>query len=117
MDDEKYILDFFIEIFKMVPARVDTAGDGRTAMEKLMKNDYDLIITDLKMPQMSGRELFQWIKQKRPHLARRIIFVTGDTFSTETDSFFGDSPNLYLAKPFKIEEAKEVIQQALENSS
>jgi CheY-like chemotaxis protein len=116
VDDEKYILDFFIEIFKMFPIQVDTADDGRVAMQKLTKNDYDLIITDFKMPQMSGRELFQWIKERRPHLARRIIFVTGDTVSPETRSFFEDSANLYLAKPFKIEEVKEVIQQTLENS-
>jgi len=117
VDDERYILDFFIEIFKMFPMQVDTADDGRVAMDKLTKNDYDLIITDFKMPQMNGRELFQWIKQERPHLARRIIFVTGDTVSPETRSFFEDSSNLYLAKPFKIEEVKEVIQQTLENSS
>jgi hypothetical protein len=43
--------------------------------------------------------------------------VTGDTVSPETRSFFEDSSNLYLAKPFKIEEVKEVIQQTLENSS
>lgn len=116
VDDEKYILDFFTEIFRMFPMQVDTAGDGMAAMEKLTKGDYDLIITDYKMPQMSGRELFQWIKETRPHMAKRIIFVTGDTVSTETRSFFEKNCNLYLAKPFKIEEVKEVIQQTLENS-
>jgi len=116
VDDEKYILDFFVEVFKMFPILVDTADDGRVAMQKLTKNNYDLIITDFKMPQMSGRELFQWIKERRPHLARRIIFVTGDTVSPETRSFFEDSASLYLEKPFKIEEVKEVIQQTLENS-
>ncbi len=64
---------------------------------------------------MSGRELFNWIKENRPHLASRIIFVTGDTVSAETRSFFEDNNNLFLAKPFKIEEVKEVIQQALED--
>ncbi len=116
VDDEKYILDFFIEIFKMFPMQVDTAGDGMAAIEKLTKSDYDLIITDFKMPQMSGRELYQWIKETRPHLAKRIIFVTGDTVSTETRSFFENICNLYLAKPFKIDEVKEVIQQTIENS-
>jgi two-component system NtrC family sensor kinase len=114
VDDEKYILDFFIEIFRTFPIQVDTAGDGRVAVEKLMKNDYDLIITDFKMPLMSGRELFQWIKQTRPALAKRIIFVTGDTVSAETRSFFETTCSRYLAKPFKIEEVKEAIQQALE---
>jgi two-component system NtrC family sensor kinase len=117
VDDERYILDFFIEIFKMFPMQVDTAGDGRVAMEMLANNEYDLIITDFKMPQMNGRELFQWIQEKRPQLARRIIFITGDTVSADTQSFFENNSNLYLAKPFKIEEVKEVIQQTLENNS
>ncbi len=114
VDDEKYILDFFVEVFRSLPLRVDTANDGRAAMEKMLATEYDLIITDFKMPQMSGRELFTWIKEHRPKLAPGIIFVTGDTVSPETRSFFEDNQNRYLAKPFKIEEVKEAIQQALE---
>jgi two-component system NtrC family sensor kinase len=114
VDDEKYILDFFVEVFRALPTKVDTAGDGRIAMKKMQNRDYDLIVTDFKMPQMSGRELFHWIRENRPHLANRIIFVTGDTVSPETRSFFEENQNRYLAKPFKIEEVKEVIQQTLE---
>jgi two-component system NtrC family sensor kinase len=117
VDDEQYILDFFVEVFHTLPMVVDTASDGRVAMKKMQSNDYDLIVTDFKMPQMSGRDLFNWIKDHRPHLASRIIFVTGDTVSLETRSFFEDSQNRYLAKPFKIEEVKEVIQQALESNA
>jgi len=84
-------------------------------MNKMLTADYDLIVTDFRMPQMSGRDLFDWIKGNRPHLANRIIFVTGDTVSLETRSFFEDSQNRFLAKPFKIEEVKEAIQQTLES--
>jgi two-component system NtrC family sensor kinase len=114
VDDEKYILDFFVEIFHTLPMQVDIASDGRAAMQKVKEGEYDLIVTDFKMPQMSGRELFNWIKENRPQLAGRIVFVTGDIVSAETRSFFEDNQNRYLAKPFKIEEVKEVIQQALE---
>jgi two-component system, NtrC family, sensor kinase len=116
VDDEKYILDFFVEVFLSLPMYVDTAGDGRAAMEKMMSTEYDLIVSDFKMPQMSGKELFSWIKENRPQLASRIIFVTGDTVSMDTRSFFEDNQNRYLAKPFKIEEVKEVIQQTLESA-
>jgi two-component system NtrC family sensor kinase len=68
------------------------------------------------MPQMSGKELYSWIRENRPQLANFIIFVTGDTVSLETRSFFEDNKNRYLAKPFKIEEVKEVIQQALQST-
>jgi two-component system NtrC family sensor kinase len=115
VDDEQYILDFFVEVFHSLEMQVDTAGDGRAAMYKMQGADYDLIVTDFKMPQMSGRDLFEWTKENRPHLASRIVFVTGDTVSLETRSFFEDNKNRYLAKPFKIEEVKEVIQQALED--
>jgi two-component system, NtrC family, sensor kinase len=115
VDDEEYILDFFVEVFHPLPIQVDTASDGRAAMNKMQSSDYDLIITDFKMPQMSGRDLFHWIKQNRPHLSKKIIFVTGDTVSLETRSFFENNKNRYLAKPFKIEEVKEVIQQTLED--
>jgi two-component system, NtrC family, sensor kinase len=115
VDDEEYILDFFIEVFDALPLLVDTASNGRMAMNKMEEKDYDLIITDFKMPQMSGKDLFNWIKENRSHLANRIIFVTGDTVSLETRTFFEGNRNLYLAKPFKIEDVKEVIQQALES--
>lgn len=114
VDDEVYILDFFVEVFQMFPIHVDTAGDGRAAMEKMRLNDYDLIITDFKMPHMSGKELYAWIKDNRPSLAERIIFVTGDTVSPETRSFFEENRNRFLAKPFRIEDVKEAIQQTLE---
>ena len=117
VDDEKYILDFFVEVFQTLPMEVHTASDGRVAMNKMLSTEYDLVVSDFKMPQMSGKELFTWIKENRPQLASRIIFVTGDTVSLETRSFFEDNQNRYLAKPFKIEEVKEVIQQALEESS
>jgi two-component system NtrC family sensor kinase len=116
VDDENYILDFFVEVFQALPMHVDTAGDGRVAMDKILANEYDLIVSDFKMPQMSGKELYSWIKENRPQLSSRIIFVTGDTVSLETRSFFEDNHNPYLAKPFKIEEVKEVIQQALESA-
>jgi two-component system NtrC family sensor kinase len=114
VDDEKYILDFFVEVFQELPMHVDTADNGLAALRKMKEGDYDLVVTDFRMPQMSGKELFDWIKQNRPHLTNRIIFVTGDTVSDETRTFFENNRTRFLAKPFKIEEVKEVIQQALE---
>jgi two-component system, NtrC family, sensor kinase len=117
VDDEKYILEFFVEVFQSMPMQVDTANDGRAAMQKMQTGEYDLIITDFRMPQMSGRDLFDWVKKNRPQLANHIIFVTGDTVSAETRTFFEDNRSRYLAKPFKIEEVKEMIQQAFEAKS
>jgi two-component system, NtrC family, sensor kinase len=115
VDDEKDILDIFVGVFHNLPIHVDIAGDGHMAMIKMKESDYDIIITDFKMPQMSGRDLFNWVRENRPHLANRIIFVTGDTASIETHSFFEDNQNRYLPKPFTIEEVKEAVRQVLES--
>ncbi len=114
VDDERYILDFFVEIFHSIPLEVETADNGLAAMRKMQDGAYDLIVTDFKMPRMSGRDLFHWIRENRPELAGRLIFVTGDTVSADTRSFFEDNGTPFLAKPFKIEEVKEVIQKTLE---
>jgi two-component system NtrC family sensor kinase len=114
VDDEDYILDFFVALFQDLPAFVDTASNGRVAMRKMTAGHYDLILTDFRMPQMGGRELFEWIRENRPNLSNRIIFITGDTVSPDTRSFFEKNRSRYLAKPFRIEEVKEAIQTALE---
>ena len=114
VDDEKYILDFFVEIFQSKHVHIDTANNGLDALEKMENEEYDLVITDFRMPKMSGKELFNWIKEHQPRLANCIIFVTGDTVSIETRSFFEENQCRFLAKPFKIEEVKDVIQQVFE---
>jgi len=115
VDDEKYILDFFIEIFQSSSVSIDTANNGQAALQKIEKVPYDLIITDFRMPKMSGKELFSWIKEHQPDMARRIIFVTGDTVSNETRTFFEENHCRFLAKPFKIEEVKEIMIRVLES--
>jgi len=114
VDDEKYILDFLIEVFRLLPFTVDTATDSRTALNKIQSCEYDLVITDYKMPQMSGGDLFNWVKENRPSLADKIVFMTGDTVNPETHSFFKDNRIRYLTKPFKIEEIKDIVAQTLE---
>jgi two-component system NtrC family sensor kinase len=115
VDDEKYILDFFVEAFQAVHMSVDTVNNGQAALQKMENFQYDIVITDFRMPQMSGKELSDWIRKHRPRLANRIIFVTGDTVSNETRSFFEENHSRFLAKPFKIEEVKEVIQRVLKS--
>lgn len=114
VDDERYILDFLTEVFRPLPITIDTANNSQAAMENISAHRYDLILTDYKMPQMSGRDLFNWVKKNRAPLANKIIFMTGDTVNPETHSFFEDNHIRYLAKPFKIEEVKDIVLQGLE---
>jgi len=57
---------------------VDIAANGLLAQDMLSKNKYDLCLIDIRIPTMNGKELYQWLKEKRPKAAGRVIFTTGD---------------------------------------
>ncbi|HKY30964.1 MAG TPA: PAS domain S-box protein [Candidatus Polarisedimenticolia bacterium] len=114
VDDEETILELLLASLESSGHVVDTAGNGRQALEKLKAADYDVIISDLKMPDMGGQKLYESIGQVKPHLLPRMIFSTGDTVNPGTQSFFQRTGSPYLSKPFKLEEVDELVRKVLE---
>jgi CheY-like chemotaxis protein len=113
VEDEKPLADVMVEILQAYGHVIDTAGDGVTAWSMIQARDYDLIITDLKMPNMGGREFYARVAKAKPELARRIIFSTGDTASSETRAFFKEVDNPCLKKPFNLAELVRLVDSAL----
>ena len=114
VDDEPGIVEVLKSALGEDGYTIETAATGDEALQRIASNRYDLIISDLCMPNTDGEALYRAVGDCYPELAGRIIFVTGDTVSTETRSFFESTCSRYVAKPFKIEEIKEVIRQTLE---
>jgi CheY-like chemotaxis protein len=89
--------------------RVETVKNGRDALELLAGRSYDVILSNLRMPGMSGEELYQRIEQGGPHLAPRVVFVTGERpggFQTQ----YGDTSVPVLSKPYTRERLRQVIE-------
>jgi PAS domain S-box-containing protein len=93
--------------------QVQAVPDGKAALDKLAKNTYDLIFTDLKMPGMSGRELYEAIKKKHPNSAEKVVFITGDVMTRDTTKFLVSTGRPYLVKPFDSKDIKDVIEKVL----
>ena len=70
------------------------------ALELLGMVAFDAIISDLRMPDMDGSALWREVVARHPHLARRILFVTGDTLSSGARQFLADARCPSLDKPF-----------------
>ncbi len=87
---------------------MDLASNGEEALAKIDINSYDLIICDIKMPHMNGKQFYKEIKAKKNRLAERFIFITGDSSSQIVD-FINQTGNRFLEKPFRIEEFKKCI--------
>ncbi|MEE8574308.1 MAG: response regulator [Thermodesulfobacteriota bacterium] len=109
VDDEDYVVDVVQEIISHWVKDVDCASSGKEALELILKNDYNYILLDMRMPDMNGMELYRNIKEQRPELASRVIFLTGDTESSDIRAFFTLTQTNFLSKPFAIRELLDLM--------
>lgn len=76
---------------------------SRRALVMIERTAYDAVICDVKMPELSGQELYGRVCQIRPEMARRFIFITGDIDGEDTRVFLDQSRCSYFMKPFNLE--------------
>lgn len=111
LDDEPVILDFLKEVLFDAGFHVEATNNGQRALEMLKEADYNIIISDMKMPGMDGKQFYNEIKSIKPEAARKIIFISGDISSSETQDFIKNTGNPCLLKPFTINQIKEIIAE------
>ncbi len=91
---------------------VVVANDGEKALDLIFnQGDYDIILCDLLMPNMTGMDVFEKVCQKAPELKNRFVFMTGSAFTTRAREFLEKIPNLRLNKPLDADHLRSVIQQ------
>lgn len=109
VDDERSVQDLLVDILSLKGHKVDTASDVPEALQKIASNGHDLIISDMKMPNGTGKDVYLATLQKSPRLAHRILFMTGDGANRKTKRFLEETGNVILPKPFKIEDLEKAI--------
>ena len=113
VDDEDDFRDIICENLKEFGLEVDDANSGEIALEKIKKNKYDYIITDLKMPKVNGEKLVQ--EARRLGGNEKIIVMTGGIvteYTKEQRHALRELANGYLKKPFRIEEIYEAFKKS-----
>ena len=114
VDDEKYIVSGLEEAFQDEGYSVLTAYDGKEAWAKVNSNDVDLVVTDLRMPVMSGDELVEKISAAYPTLP--VIVLTGHgTIETAVESMRRGAVD-FFTKPVDLEKLLLVVKKCLANS-
>jgi len=93
--------------------RPDRAQDGEEALRKVNERHYDVIICDLKMPKVDGMMFFREVVAKTPHIARRLIFMTGDVAGTEAERFLEESGCRWVPKPFRLRDLVRLARETL----
>ncbi len=100
VDDEPEIGELMRSLLEGVGHEVATAESGAVALELLDTARFDAIVCDLRMPDMTGAALWQQVRERHPALARRMLFVSGDTLAVDAREFFDRSGCGMLDKPF-----------------
>lgn len=115
VDDEESIREFLEIMLKKENYEVTTAEDGLRAKEILAKKTFDMVISDMQMPNVTGIELLQHVKETYPDMVFMIITAFGTTESAVDAMKMGAYD--YVTKPFKIDEVRLNIANALRSKN
>jgi CheY-like chemotaxis protein len=85
------------------------ASDGKEALARATREQFDLIISDLRMPRLGGREFYEELLIQNPEMAARLVFSTGDTVRGDTLTFLETLDRPYLHKPFSLAELRTLL--------
>jgi two-component system NtrC family sensor kinase len=110
LDDEPSVARVLGKIVEFLGHHPTLNQDPFEALELAKTRDFGALIVDLGMPQMDGRQFFQALVQAKPHLASRVVFLSGGIVSEETDAFLHSVPNACLTKPFDMAEVQRVLE-------
>jgi len=112
VDDEEVIREGMRRILSAEGYRVDTSASGRTAIEKIQEQDFDVVITDLKMPGMDGMEVLKTIRILQPEVP--VVIITGySTVDTAVEAMKNGAFD-YIAKPFTSELIIDKVRKAVD---
>lgn len=112
IDDEPAIREGVRRILESESFQVETFASGHAALERIKQEPFDLVVTDLKMPGISGMEVLKAIKEIQPDLP--VIFITGYSSVDSAVEVMKLGAVDYIAKPFTPEEMLQTVKTALE---
>jgi CheY-like chemotaxis protein len=116
VEDRASLRDLLAEIFSYEGHTVDTVANGALALEQLQRRSYDLIVSDLRMPVLDGPGLYRALRQSRPDLLGKLMFVTGNAEDPTLGRFLNDTGAVYISKPFTVETIQRAADRVLRGS-
>ena len=117
VEDEPTVAQLIADVLSEEGHVVDRILDSREGLGMVRARRYDLVICDLRMPHLDGRAFYRQLAQDENPLQHRLIFVTGDILAPRTVDFLRRCGLPYLAKPFLVEELKDIVARSLEGTS
>jgi PAS domain S-box-containing protein len=114
VDDEEPIRLVSTRFLEHLGHRVEAVADGNEALRRWEEGEYDLILSDLRMPGLCGEELIERLRARGRGLERRLIVVTGDVASTRAARLVSEAGIPVLVKPVRLEDLARAVDHAVQ---
>jgi PAS domain S-box-containing protein len=115
VEDEPTVAQLIGDVLEDEGMKVDVLLDGREALERAGRENYDLVICDMKMPGLDGQNFYKSLVRSANPLRDHFLFVTGDIVAAQTREFLERNHLPHVAKPFRVEELTEKVFRVLGN--
>ncbi|MBU1317715.1 MAG: response regulator [candidate division Zixibacteria bacterium] len=109
VDDNPNMSALLSDMLDVFDFSSEQAVGGVQALEMLSKGEFSMVITDLRMPEMSGSQLLQTIKEKYPGLP--VIVISGYNLAEEEDTMLAELADEFINKPFRMDDIERVLQK------
>ena len=113
IDDEEGLRRAVLSFLKRRGMHAVAVGDGADALKALRHERFDVIVSDVRMPGMSGREFLERLRQEHPAMVSRLVFSTGDTFATDTSSLLQEAGVPSLVKPYDFAKLEALLHEVV----
>ena len=98
VDDERFFQELFREVLAAAGHQVKAVGSGEEALKRLAEEHFDLLLTDVVMPGLDGREVVDALRSRRDQL--KVLYVSGYTDDSVVRNGIGEAADAFLQKPF-----------------
>jgi signal transduction histidine kinase/CheY-like chemotaxis protein len=117
VDDETELAETLAELLTERGWHTHVATSGAAAIAALERHDFDVVLSDVRMPQIDGPALYSWIKTHRPHLAPSTGFLTGDTLGSQVSDFLREAGLPFAEKPFSSASIEQLLACLLDGTA
>ncbi|AGG08537.1 ATPase [Dehalococcoides mccartyi] len=117
IDDEEHICQLVTRVLGQMRHKVESFSDPIKALSKLETTSFDLVLLDIRMPGMSGLEFYSQMISKRPELAGKVIFMTGDMTVSDLEAQMQQTDLMHISKPFHPAILEQFLNKALKQQA
>ena len=117
VDDDTEMLEVLTRALNRESLEVEAVTSGREALNRLIREDFDLILSDVRMPEFDGKQLYKFVEEHVPDHKDRVIFLTGDVGTESTMEFIRGVGAPCLEKPVDLTQLLMLVRERLRTTA